>query len=165
MTKTEMKNFIPTKDMIRAAENCFAAMAFVETIKPVVTAYQRKVLAELQAPFAKEWKERGLHRGEVVLDPAHTYLMEDCDFQAYLSRTREEQAKAGLHTDSPDHCPLLVAEHLQVKAEWAVIEAMEPVTHITEVYGKHRDKLIDLSLRLLAPLCGDHADIMKRLAA
>jgi hypothetical protein len=164
MTKNEMKSFKPTPDMIRAAENCFAAMAFTELIRPIVEAYQRKVLAELRAPMAKKWTDDSRIKGHTILEPDHTYLMEDADFQTYLTRTREEQAKAGLHTDSPEFCPLLVAEHIQVLAEWALIEAMEPVTHITEVYGKNRDKLLDLTLRFLSPFC-DTESTLKRLKA
>ena len=164
MTRDETKNFEPSPEMIRAAENCFAAMAYTKTIRPIVDAYQRRILAEMQAPLAEKWKERGRHTDEIILNPDHTYLMEDADFQTYLARCREEQARAGLHTESPDHCPLLVAQHLQVKAEWVLIEAMEPITHIAEVSGDHRKRLLDLTLRFLAPFC-DTAGTLKRLKA
>jgi hypothetical protein len=169
MTKEQMKNFKPTPEMIRAAENCFAAMAFTETIRPIVEAYQKRILEEMQAPLAKEWQERKLAQDEpIILDIRHTYLMEDCDFQTYLARTREEQAKAGLHTDSPDHCPLLVAESLQMEAEHCLIDAMVPVTGITRdmiFQSAHSlenlKKFLDINLRFMAGFC-DTKGTMKR---
>lgn len=169
ITREETKNWKPTAEMVRAAENCFAAMAFTETIRPIVGGYQRRILAEMQAPLAEEWKRRNIAGDEpIILDPAHTYLMESNDFQAYLARCREEQAKAGLYTDSPEYCPLLVAENLQMDAEHAMIDVMVPVTGITreKIFGsahslKNLKKLIDLSLRLMVQFC-DTKKTMKR---
>lgn len=168
-TVEEMKNWKPTREMIRAAENCFAAMAYTETIRPIVEGYQRRILAEMQAPLAKKWQERGLHTAdEIILNPDHTYLMEEVDFRAYLSRCREEQAKAGLHTDSPEYCPLLVAESLQRDAEHAMIDAMAPASGITfeKVLNSSNcleniKKLKELNLRLMARYC-DTKGTMKR---
>jgi hypothetical protein len=167
MIKEQIKSFKPTPEMIRAAETCFAAMALTETIRPIVEGYQRRILAEMQAPFAKEWTDRGM-KGHTILEPEHTYLMENSDFQTYLARCREEQAKAGLHTDSPEYCPLLVAENLQMQAEHALIDAMEPVTHITREMIWERSnalenlkKLLDLTLRFMAKFC-DTQGAMKR---
>jgi len=166
------KDFRPTAEMIRAAENCFASMAYTETIRPIVEGYQKKILEDMQAPLAKEWQERKLAQDEpIILDIRHTYLMEADDFQTYLTRCREEQARAGLHTDSPDYCPLLVAENLQMEAEHAVIDAMTPVTKLTRdmIFQssnalENLKKLIDLTLRLLAPFC-DTQGTLKRLHA
>ena len=153
--------------MIRAAENCFAAMAFTETIRPIVTAYQKKILAEMKPPVCAEWRERFRDYGPVT-DPERTYLMEGTDFQTYLARCREEQARAGLHTDSPEYCPLLVAENLQMQAEHCLIDAMEPVTHITRdmIWGSKNSlenlkKLKDLTLRFMAGFV-DTKGTMKR---
>jgi hypothetical protein len=169
MTHAEMKSFTPTPDMIRAAENCFAAMAFTETIRPIVEGYQRRILADMRPSIAKKWTtgDRRM-KNETILDPERTYLMEDADFQTYLTRTREEQAKAGLHTDSPEFCPLLVAEHLQMQVEHCLIDAMEPVTHITrDMIWKSKNslenlkKLKDLTLRFMAGFV-DTKGTMKR---
>lgn len=171
MTREEMKSFKPSPDMIRAAENCFAAMAFTETIRPIVDAYQRKILVEMQAPMAKEWTDDKRIAGHTILEPDQTYLMEDVDFKAYLTRCGEEQAKAGLHTDNPEYCPLFVAEHLQRDAEDALIDAMEPVTHITRnmIWNHPHNleklkKLKDLTLRFMSKFV-DTKGTMKRFAA
>lgn len=146
--------FKPSTDMIHAAESVFMCMAIVETIKPVVTGYQRAILKKHQFPIAKKWEERA-RPVEVILDPDHAYLLEDFDFQTYLEECRVEQAKAKLYTEQPEFCPLLVAEHMLTKAQWTFADAMEPITGIkTGVITGRLDeyrKYIDLSLRLLAP--------------
>lgn len=168
--KSEWETWLPTPEMIRAAETVFLAIAHTETIRPIVTAYQKKILADMQVPYADEWQRRGMHTGEVVLNPDHTYLMEDADFRHYLKRCREEQAKAGLHTDSPDHCPLLVAECLQRDAEHALIAIMVPVTGLTFdqiMRSSHAmenlKKYLDLTLRMFAGYVHTGSEIMKRV--
>jgi hypothetical protein len=172
MTKSEMEHFTPTKEMIRAAENCFAAIAYTETIRPIVEGYQRKILKEMNAKRSIKWQERLPKEIHEITSPDETYLMNEEDFETYLTRCREEQEKAGLHTDSPEFCPLLVAEDLQRKAAHAVVDAMVPITTITRdmIWNapnalENLKKVIDLTLRFLAPFCADHVEILKRLKA
>ncbi len=155
-----MNDFTPTEDMKSAATATFLAMAFVETVKPIVKGYQHEILNTYQWRTSdKELGTRGrLYDDEIVKDPDHTYMLPDEDFQLYLAECREAQARAGLKTDNPDHCPLLVAEHIQVNAEGILIEAMEPLTGVnkdlifamSDSLGTYR-KYIDLSLKLMAP--------------
>jgi hypothetical protein len=166
--REEWKNWRPGPEMIRAAETVFLAMAFTETIRPVVDGYKRRVLAEMQAPMALEWVDRGM-TGRIILDPEDSYLMEAGDFQAYLARCREEQAKAGLHTEKPEYCPLLVAEELQRQAEHVLVEIMEPVTGITFdqlMRSGHAlenlKKYLNLVLRMMAVFVRDGAEILRK---
>jgi len=169
MTKDQMRSFKPSPDMIRAAENCFAAMAFTETIRPIVEGYQRAILEYEKYPYSpKCLGRREKSPADYISDLRHTYMMSEEDFAHYLKRCQEEQAKAGLHTDDPDHCPLLVAEHLQVQAEHCLIDAMIPVTGITRerIFQsanslKNLKKLKDLTLRFMAGFV-DTKGTMKR---
>jgi hypothetical protein len=169
MTHAEMKSFKPTPEMIRAAENCFVAMAMTEAIRPIVEGYQKRILDEEKYPYnPKTMARREKAPADYISDLRHTYMMSEEDFSHYLKRTREEQAKAGLHTDSPDYCPLLVAENLQMEAEHCLIDAMEPVTHITrDMIWQSKNslenlkKLKDLTLRFMAGFV-DTKGTMKR---
>ena len=152
-----MKKFTPamiTPDMKSAAEALLLAMAFVLTIRPIVVGYQTAILARLQLPISPEWSDR-VKPSEIILNPDHAYLLLDSDFQIFLAECRIEQAKAGLKTASPDHCPLLVAEHLVTEAEWSLMDLMEPITGIEKcaLYSENRKKYLDLTLRLLGPYC------------
>ena len=91
-------------------------------------------------------------------DPKLMYLMLDADFTDYWSKVRQLNEAKGLKTENPDHCPLLVAENLQTKAERALIDAVEPVTGLKadDVLSsknalENYKKLIDLTLRWIAP--------------
>jgi len=156
MTTTTQRPEI-TDAMKQAAKNVFMAMAYTRTIRPIVEEYQKLVIAEIKPPVAEEWLSRGI-ASRLITDAKDTYLMEDKDFQTYLKRCNEERIKARLHVDNEEFCPLLVAEDLQRRAERVFIEAMIPITHLTpervlcsENGLANYDKLIDLSLRLLAP--------------
>jgi hypothetical protein len=81
-------------------------------------------------------------------------LLEDADSQTYLAECNQAMEAAGLHVEKVGYCPLLVAEHLLVQAEWALMDVMESVTGISkdDVYGDMRKKYLDLILSMLSPL-------------
>jgi hypothetical protein len=169
MTRDQMKSFKPAPEMIRAAENCFAAMAFTETIRPIVEGYQKAILEAEKYPYSpKQLLRREKAPADYISDLRHTYMMGEDDFAHYHKRCNEEQARAGLHTDSPEFCPLLVAEHLQMQAEHCLIDAMVPVTTITrDMIWQSKNslenlkKLKDLTLRFMAGFV-DTKGTMKR---
>lgn len=143
----------PHPEFIAAAEAVLMAKAYVETLRPVVEGYQRKILNEHHWHIAKKWVDMG-EDDEVITDPNHTYLMEDEDFKEYLRLIRIEQDKAGLKTDNPDHCPLLVAEHLESQAKHVLIEEAESITGISfddimrkfSLYNQYVDLLLSLAV-------------------
>lgn len=148
--------------MIQAAENVFAAMAFEQTLRPIVEGYQRKILSERTWRCAPEYLERAIRRSldepveSHVTDIKLTWTMEKTDFARFIKRCDEERLAAGLFVENEAHCSLLVAEDTTRKAKYALFKAMASITKITAdsaVTLKHadRDKLTDLSLRLLAP--------------
>jgi len=149
MSDIKQKQFKPTKAMIEAAQMVFTTMAMVQTVKPIVRGYQKKVLAEHQ--FIGGHDETDLH---VILDPKESWLLNDNDFKVYLDETNEEREKVGLKVDNPEHCPLLVAEHMQIQAEHLLIDSMEPVTKLKaeDIYNlDHYKRMVDITLRLLVP--------------
>jgi len=156
-----MEKFNPTKEMIEAAKSVFMAMAWVDTIRPVVESYEKAILARHQFHIAKEWIDKGM-TDRVILESKSTYLMEDADFKIFNAETFEERDKAGLKVDKPEFCPLLTAECLQVDAEYKLIEAMKPVTRLetSSLWGENRKKFLDLTLKLLAPFVGNAKEIL-----
>jgi hypothetical protein len=154
-TPKELEKAI-TPDMIAVAQALFSCMAIVETIKPIVEGYQKKILEEEKYSYAEKWhNRRDITHADWIKDPNNTYLMNDQDFQHFMKRTRQEQARAGLKTESPEFCPLLVAEHNVIKAQNLLIDVMEPVTGIKRddiMVMEHRRQYIDITLRLFAPM-------------
>jgi len=159
MPKTiRIPDFEPTNDMKSAARAVFFAMAYVETIRPIVKKYQHDILKKYKFRTSNEKIESGrrLFPDEIVTDREHVYMLSRDDFNFYLEECRVAQKEAGLKTDSPDHCPLLVAESILTDARTILCEAMEPFTkvnkHLVLCSGlDNYRKYIDLSLKLLAP--------------
>jgi len=151
-TAQELKKAVNDPNRIKAAQNLFMAMAWAETVRPIVTGYKKAILKNHQWHIAKEWTDKGMP-DEIVLDPEHTYLLEENDFTVYLAECNEERKKAGLYVKSDEYCPLLVADHDVTRAEWALFDAMKDITGIDghELYGKNREKYLDLLLKMFAP--------------
>lgn len=148
--------------MIEAAENLFVAMAFEQTVRPIVEGYQRKILTERIWRCAPEYLERANRRApDEALDSQITdiklaWTMEKADFALYVERCNEERIAAGLVVETEAHCPLLVAQDTTRKAKYALCDAMASVTKMpadSAVTLKREDyeRMIDVSLRLLAP--------------
>ena len=148
MTGEDKKNFKPTPEMIMAAETVFLAMAFTETIRPVVVGYQTKVLEKHKFLYTRK------EDGDYVKTSEHTYLMKETDFKIYLEECNKEQELAGLKTETPDHCPLLVAENEQRKAENILMEVFKPLTGLDvsriNMRLDTRKKFLDLTLKYMS---------------
>jgi hypothetical protein len=148
--------FVPTDEMVAAAQAVFLAMTLEQTVTPVVLKYQRQLLAEGQWRVRPEYAAR--LGDEVITEPHRAYLMSEADFALYDAKCKQARDAAGLSVDHPDQCPSLVAQDLQRQAERALIDAMSSTTKIT-----HQQLLcspdglatlrqyIDLTLRLLVP--------------
>lgn len=132
-TLKEIKSFRPSGEQIKFAELLLMAQAVVETIRPIVEGYQKEILAKHGFTNQKT-VERFAHRGtapvEVIHDPQRSFELSDDDFAIYLKECNEARLAAGLHTDDPNHCPLLVAENLHRQAQRAFMESMESFTGI-----------------------------------
>jgi hypothetical protein len=154
-----MKKFKPTNEIVQAASTVFVAMALVQTIRPVVIGIQTKVLLKGHYKYSNDLALKLIDRGEIfpdyVTNPDHTYLMNDKDFQDYLTKCKQYELESGLKTENPEFCPLLVAESMEREAKHCLIEVMEPITKITLDMATHNlenyRKLVELTLKLLAP--------------
>lgn len=149
------QKFNPTPEMIEAAQTLFAAMAWEETVGPIVIEYQKKVLAE-KVYMTDAEKFNGRIEKKRITDPKDTYRMNDKDFDEYHEKIKRERDKAGLYVKSDDHCPLLVAENLRRQARLVLVDVMTPITGIkSENIWKteHLQQFEDLTLKLLAPWC------------
>lgn len=168
-------SFSPTPEMINAAELCVMAMAHTQTIRPIVEEHKKKVLAENSYPFADRFKEMARKRGhelaEFCKEDNAIYMMSDEDFQDYHAKCLALHLSKGIKVEHPDHCPLLVAEELQRKAERHLCEVMEPITKLSvddvlcSADGiKNYNQLIDLTLRLLVPYLNSSNQVLKRFS-
>ena len=146
--------FKPTPEMITAAEALFLAIAYEQTVRPVVEGYQRKILAERRWEVDPE-RQAASSTIEHVTDIKSAWLMNDVAFAAYGQRCNEERIAAKLFVQSDEFCPLLVAEDMTRVAKTVLIDAMTSITSIRSDDPKllldDRAKLVDITLKLLVP--------------
>lgn len=150
-----MKKFHPNKEQCAAARAVVMSMAHLETVRPIVETYEREILARHNFRIARKWVELGCE-DEVILDPAHAFLLDEEDGKVFYAETCKARDASGLKAEDPEHCPKCVAEHLLIQAKKALIDTMEPLTGIT--YQQllcaglsTLDECVDLSLKLLVP--------------
>lgn len=148
------KIFRPTKEMLRATQEVVAAMAWVETVKPIVKEYESEILAKHQYHIAKYWVDAGCE-DVVILDPDKSYKLEEEDFTQYYKECQDTIKARGLKVSEEGNCPLLEAEHYLTIARNNLINIMEPITHISldDVLTNMDNyyKLIDINLNFLVP--------------
>lgn len=168
------KNFKPTAEMISAAELVFVAMAAEQTVRPIVEAYQRKVLAAHNWPIAAKWVDEPARRrrekymnGEPILDPKDSFLLDEEASAIYFAEIDKEARAAGYNLP-PDHCPLLTAEHDRIRAEQLLITALSPLTkvdndNIWNLGFDKRKEYIELCKKIMAPFV-DSKKAMRRVA-
>ncbi len=93
-----------------------AKRAFAEVERKRVDTYIAPVFAQFR--FVDD-------EGAVITDPERLYHCDDeAMCAAYYAACDVAHREHGF-TGEPGECPALVAEHTQLKAEWAVLESME----------------------------------------
>jgi len=163
--------FKPTPDQIRMAEATFTAMAFEQTVRPIVEAYEKAILEKHQFKIAKKWEDtRSGSAGEIILNPKWAYLLEDSDFSIYNAECKVARDAANLKVEQDDFCPLLVAENLRIQAENALINEIAKTPGLENLASgyldlKQRASVLDLTLKMLAPFCSNANTILKRITA
>lgn len=135
-----------------AVQTYFLALAHEKTIEPKVRAYQRKILAEMQAVINLGFGDRD---GQLITEPKNAFMMSDSDIDIYCDRQADEAIKAGFELESRDHCPLGAAKAMRDKAGRLVIECaantLAPLLGLDTkyIYGETYTKLLDLVLGLV----------------
>ena len=157
--KSEIKSAI-SPEMIQAAQNYVMAKAFVQVVESIVTGYQREILERNQFTNKGQIERRELKGNNdtavaIVTDPKQSYNLSDEDFASFHQQCNQARIEAKLHVDSPEHCPLLIAESTLRSAERLLLDAMEPLngfnSSTTGLWKADlRKKAIDLSIGLIA---------------
>lgn len=163
-----MAIFKPTEDQIRLAEALMVAMAFEATIRPIVVAYETAILEKHRFPIARKWVEMGV-TDRIILDRKDSYLLSEADAKVFHAECLTARDAAKLKVENPEYCPLLVAEHLRLDAERALLKAMAATPGL-EAFGKgfmtleQRARALDLIFKLVAPFCAKQPELMQRYA-
>ena len=125
--KTKLTPKDVTSELIDNVAEYLVLRAKAETIRQEVDKVHRGIL---ENDIVLMSEERGDPDGnrfrpkERILDPSRSWLGQDEQMPLYYKLCDEKTRAAELKPDDMpfDHCPALVAEHDQRKAEWALIE-------------------------------------------
>lgn len=124
-----------SKELSQAVADYLVAKAWVETIKPVIDKINQDWLDLHKPKAAEEW---GMNT--VITRPFDTYLMEEEQFLVYVADTAKAKREAGFKIEEDDICPLGVAEHNVIKAEWRILKSSECLTNIKDIHFSDMDK-------------------------
>lgn len=163
-----LKSFSPTQEQLSAARDLLVATAIIETVEPVVRAYQREILAEARWSVGQDLDEH-FPEGKIILDPKDAFMLGDADAEVYYRRCYEARDRANLKVSRPDNCPLCEAEWALTQARWRLVDSMESVTGLSrdQVLRQGMDnykRYIELSLCLMTPFLEKSGEAMLKEA-
>lgn len=162
--------FLPTDEQITAAETLFMAMAYVETIKPMVEKIQQDILTKNNYRYLPEdnilykhrdkiQEEKGGELPQYIKSHNDIHLMGKGDSGHYFTELNHAYISAGFNVEF-GYCPLLVAEDMVRQGRKLLIDVMQPITKLSyEAVAFSKDcvkniyQLAEISLKLLAPYC------------
>jgi hypothetical protein len=123
ITKTQKRQADEMSRELRPhVDTLLLATALAQLERERVDKIQRRVLAEeVYLMDERHWK-RG-REDQRITDPGKSWLMCDVDSAQYHAELNAIHLANGFEDAAQGFCPALVAEHDQVKAEWALIEA------------------------------------------
>lgn len=173
------QGFKPTREMVDAAEGVLFAMAFRDTVSPIVVEYQTRILGEGKWTVREEFEDEPSGemgeanvrpaKPEPITDPKNAWQMSDEDFTVYNERCQAAARTAGLKVARDGNCPKLEAEDDVRVAERRLIDSMVPITNlpartVTGLHPRDYDRFVGLTLDQLRPFV-DAGRMKARMAA
>jgi hypothetical protein len=164
-TANALADFVPTYAQVSAAERLLVAQARLDAVAPIVDAYEREILERHQWRIDPKYLEKGC-ADQVILDPAHAYLLNERDVAVYFAECEAAAAQAGLLPKTPGNCPKLEAKDLVRRAENALLDEMSAISGLEVLKSDQyfprdlRAKTIELHMGLLAPYLRDAQTIL-----
>jgi len=161
-----MKQGLTVKDITPGMQSAVKAYlmsrAYAETMREAVDKIEREILKE--CPLTNDLEiNRGKPAREIT-EPKHVYLCDNDDLleEHYTAVNHRLRAEGLKPDDMPDdHCPALVAEHLQMDAEHLVVESTaemlgeEDFLHRLICHGMDKyHKFIDLVTGMIVNMPG-----------
>lgn len=141
-TESDIKSLIADTNNVKAMQGLFEAIAFEQTITEIVENKQREILSFYQWHISEKMSDRGLE-DKIILEPKHSYQLEDEDFKIYLAELEEfyYSDACPIKPKSKDCCPALEAQSFVRDIKREIADLFEPY------FGFGYDK-ISYSLKL-----------------
>jgi len=115
-----------TQELVDLVTEYLAMRVIAEVTRQEVDKVQREILQDIILMSTPHEYPHGRSQApERITDPKRTYRCEDdATTQAYWNAVDARLRAEGIKPESmeADYCPALVAEDVQVKAEWAILD-------------------------------------------
>jgi len=117
-----MKNHMTEQDItpeVKTSVRAYLlARANAEVMREAITKIETEILQESPLTDAR------FEHGKKITNPKDAWLADDSEWADYFMEVNTRTRKAGLKPDDmpDDHCPALVAEHIQMQAEQLILE-------------------------------------------
>jgi hypothetical protein len=135
---------------LKSSVNAYlVARAFAEVMRERVNVVYQEVLQIHPLYEDMETRRRGKREPKRIFNPDRMYLSTDeetcSEVYAEVNLTLRERGIKQPETPD-DHCPALVAEHLQTKAEHLIIESAAEMLKVGIDAGEFQNKLLCMGL-------------------
>lgn len=141
-TLDEFKQF--SKDIAPAARAVLMARAFAEVERERVDAYVLPIFTSYRFEYGAKWGKGRLDLQGPIPAPKDLYLCDDEPMLAAYYEDCDQAHRAHGFKGPKGHCPALVAEHLVIVTEQALMDLAKPLFGIDHIYGDDRTKYLDL---------------------
>lgn len=167
MKTEELKAILLSEKAVQLAKVVLEKSAHVTRIRPVVRAYQNRILSEHRWMNTGEFKILEINGMEhefqekIVCDPEESYLLSEEDFNEYQQLCYQECVKVGLsaRASSGEYCPLMIAEYEERCAKKEFMTYV--VTYFPGYDGISADKMMAFSMEKFDALLNDCLNLIR----
>lgn len=130
-----------TPELKDAVARLIVAQAYTQAIRPTVEGIQRATLEAGDFQYRID-KPTRTQRGRIT-DIKDTWLMDDAQANEYYGILHQKYTDAGFSLPEVGYCPLLTAEHDEIKARWAICDAAQYIAGATRNQITAANKLVE----------------------
>ena len=155
LTENGLKALANDTTNIQAMKALFQAIAFCESLRPIVEDKQQEIISFYKFKVSDEVKKHTDYNE--ITKPSRMYLASDEDFKIYHSEMQSFYFSDACPVSPlrPGNCPLLEAEHLVRRLKWEIADLFAPIVGLScdQLTGNlaRWDKYWEIMLSMFAP--------------
>ena len=143
-----------TNELKEAVKVYLLAQAYVETIRPVVEAYQAEVIAAAGLHYSEEFAPEFVG---VITTMNDSWMMDGREGDAFYAALDAARDAAGFVDFAPGYCPLSVAEYDVITAKRAICDESAYFTKVdADMAASHFsifNKYVDTAIKFVLAAC------------
>lgn len=131
LTANGLKALANDTTNITAMKALFQAIAFCESLRPIVEGKQQEIVSFYKFKVSEEVKKHTDY--DEITKPNRMYLASDEDFKIYDSEMQAFyfSSDCPVKPSKAGNCPLLEAEHLVRRLKWEIADLFAPIVGLS----------------------------------